>query len=295
MLTLESLNFSAIKQLEELRCSRVIVLAASQLEMDFLPQLYSVLQNIGRVDKLDVVLFGRGGEINAARRIGLLLRKFAHQLNFLVPHYCQSSCTVLSLCGDEIICGDLAIFSPIDPRMNAADSNEDGAPGALASEDIRLFNQMSQDWFGVGGEDVNGELLASLVGSIFPTTLTSLYRSNLELKSISEELLAFQLPQTKVEERAKIIEQLMFGYHSHSYALTAENLTELGLNVVRDETVETLAWQIACQLQSVIGGGAREKPEDPRNDVLIASREKIHIRQRLCHRISPCWKTIEVN
>lgn len=291
---LDALKFSEIGKIEQLRRSKVLVLAASMLEMEFLPNLYDVLHNIGHVERLDIVLYGRGGEINAARRIALLLHEFTNHLCFIVPHHCESACTILTLSGHEIIPGDVALFSPIDPLLNAAETTSDNSPGALASEDIRLFCEMSEEWFGIAGEESRSQLLAALASSIFPTTLTSLYRSTLELKSIAEELLAFQLPQKLSQDRTKIIEQLMFGYHSHSFALTGDNMIQIGLAVSRENEVEAFAWKISTQLRAVIGGGVRQTPKDPRNDVLFATKDYVTVRRRYPEIITPVWETMEL-
>ncbi|MEM6830959.1 MAG: hypothetical protein AAGA66_18275 [Bacteroidota bacterium] len=294
MLQLEELKLDGLKRLEQSRQSKVLILAASSLEMEWLPELYNLLIEIGRTERLDVLLYGRGGEVNAARRIGLLLHEFTENLCFLVPYHCQSSCTILALSGHEIIAGDLSIFSPIDPFLNATDA--EGMPGSLASEDVRLFAEMSKNWFGldVKNEEVRTQLLASVAGSIFPTTLTSLYRSTLELRHIAEELLAFQLPDTTTEYRAEIVNQLLFGYHSHSYALTRKDLTEMGLTISRNEEVETITWEIAQELNSFIGGGLRQTPQDPRNDVLLSTSARTMVRQRHLDVIAPVWKEINV-
>jgi len=281
---------STVGALQAARGRRTLLLAASSLDLELLPELYSSLEQVGR-GELDVVLYGRGGEINAARRIALLLRKYATKLCFIVPHHCQSSYTALALSGDKIVGGDLAMFSPIDPRLNASQSTDEDSPSALASEDIRVFREMGEDWFGV---DKQGcvQLLEYLAASIFPTTLTSLYRSTREVKSIGEELIGFQLPQTSIEDRAAIVDQLLFGYHSHSFSLTINDLHQLGLNVSRDAEAEALAWKIAQQLPQIVGGGARQSPQESRTDVLIGSVDELRVRQWVPGAMGPVWTSL---
>lgn len=295
MLNLEELRLRNIQHLERERRSKVLVLAASVLDSEFLPHLYDVLTGIGKTERLDVVLYGRGGEINTARRIALLLHQFTENLCFLVPYHCQSSCTVLALAGHEVIAGDLATFSPIDPRLNMIDENGADGHGALDSENVRLFNEMCQNWFDldIRQEETRMQLLASVASNIFPTTLTSLYRATKELQHIALELLTFQLPDNP-GRRSEIVNQLLFGYHSHSYAITREDMLRIGLNIKRDEVVEALAWQIAKELNSVMGGGVRQTPEDPRNDVLLASCDAAYVRQRHIDHIAPKWHEIKL-
>ncbi len=296
MTNLKELRLQELKHLERERKSKVLVLAASVLDSEILPHLYEVLRDIGKTARLDVVLYGRGGEINAARRIALLLHEFTEKLCFLVPYHCQSSFTVLTLAGHEVIASDLATFSPIDPRLNAIEASDSDGIQVLDSENIRLFNEMCKNWFqlDIEQEEVRMQLLASVASSIFPTTLTSLYRSTLELQHIAEELLRFQLPKESIQHRSDIVNQLLFGYHSHSYAITRADLLQIGLNVKRNETVEAMAWQIAKELNTVIGGGVRKTPQDPRNDVLLATSNYAYVRQKYMDVISPSWQEIKL-
>lgn len=296
MTALNNLSLQSVKHLERERKSKVLVLAASSLDTELLPHLYEVLREIGKTKQLDVVLYGRGGEINAARRIALLLHEFTEKLCFLIPYHCQSSCTVLSLSGYELIASDMATFSPIDPGLTGIDTDGTGSNQSIDSENIRLFNEMCKNWFNldIQQEEIRLQLLASVGSSIYPTTLTSLYRATLELKSIAEELLAFQLPDKSVQYRAKIVDQLLFGYHSHCYAITRADLLQIGLKVIRNEPIEDLAWQVAKELNNVMGGGVRQNAEDSRNDVMIATSSKAYVRQRHFDTISPIWKEIKL-
>ena len=69
-----------IAQIERRRDSRVLVLAASHLDMELLPALYRHCRALAPARRLDVVLHGRGGVVHAARRIALLLREQAAHL-----------------------------------------------------------------------------------------------------------------------------------------------------------------------------------------------------------------------
>ncbi len=288
------IELSQIRDLEEKRNSRVIVFAASNLEIELLPDLYETLLEMGHVKRLDVVLYCRGGIVNAARRIALLLHEFTDHLSFIVPHYCESSSTILVLSAHEIIAGSMAIFSPIDPHLQSSDPSTDGSPMALSAEDIRLFGEMSKDWFGLEEQEAQAQSLSLLCSSIFPATLTSFYRSTLELQAIGKELLAFQLPEKTAEIRLKIVDQLVSGYHSHSYALTRDDMLQLGLKITREPSVEEQAWRISCELRGIVGGALRQSADDSWNDVLIATRDRVNLRERKRSAASPQWKTVEL-
>ena len=278
-----------IEQIEILRNSKVLVLTASNLDMEILPTLYQHLMQVGKVERLDVVLQSKGGVVNAARRIALLLRDFTEHLSFIVPYYCESSATILSLSADEIIAGQMAIFSPIDPHLQGGEGDTRDSYSALSCMDIKKFGQMSEDWFGLNKEEVQQEALPLLCQSIFPPTLTTFYRTTLEAQQIGEELLNFQLPHVSPEQRASIIKHLMFDYHSHGYAITREEMHNIGLNMRVEEEVERLAWQLSLVSQQNIGGGLRQSADSPWKDALIASRETISIRENRGGGLMPQW------
>lgn len=273
----------AIRELECERDSRVLVLAASNMELELLPELYEACHSIGRVPRLDVVLHGRGGVVNAARRIALLLRRHAEHLAFIVPYHCESSATLLTLCGDETVAGELALFSPIDPLLDGTKG------GSYSGLDIKLFGDMAQHWFGVEGDSARAGALSLLCNSIFPPSLTAFYRTTLELAQIGEELLAFQLPAIDPARRREIVQHLLSAYHSHNYAITPDELARLGLNVVRDEALEPMAWALSKQLQATIGGGLRDSTDEEWNDALLATRATLRLRRRRPGGLAPTW------
>lgn len=284
---------NAIRQLEQQRDSRVLVLAASRLDMELLPALFEQCSRFGRTARLDVVLHSRGGVVNAARRIALLLRGCADHLSFIVPYHCESAGTLLTLAADEIVAGELALFSPIDPQLHGG-GGADGAPSSFSCQDIRQFGAMGEDWFGVDGGEARQQALALLCNSVFPPTLTAFYRTTLELRQIGEELLAFQLPAVDAAARARIVEQLMFGYHSHGYALTGAELARMGLSLRRQPATEALAWTISRVLQDRVGGGLRQSADEAWTDALFASRDGAQLRLNPGGGMLPRWRNVEL-
>lgn len=288
MLQLE--NFPEARQLREIeaiRQSKVLLLSASHLDFELLPALFDWLSAMGKVKRLDVLLQCRGGVVNATRRIALLLRHFCEHLTFIVPYYCESSGTILSLAADEVLAGELAIFSPIDPHLHGGAEGADAT--AVSSQDVRQFGSMSEAWFGVEPEQARAQSLSLLCQNLFPPTLAAFYRAELELRQIAEELLAFQLPERTLEQRQQVIETLMTGFHSHSYAITPEQMQALGLRIERQPVVEQLAWTISKALQRIVGGGLRRTTEAPWCDALLADSERFMLRFKSTDGFLPEW------
>jgi hypothetical protein len=262
-----------IERIEKLRERAVLVLAASSLEMDMLPPLYDALLELGDTERLDVVFYCRGGLVNAARRIGLLLHEVSTHVCFIVPLHCESSGTIAALAAHEIIAGPMAGFSPVDPHLQSEQRQDsDGAPDAIAAENIRLFATMCQDWFGMPEREAQAQSLSALCAAIFPTTLTSFYRATLETQGVCRELLARSMGDRSEEARAKIVDQLLFGYHSHTFSLTQRDLKALGLPVRRDGEIEKAAWKLAHEIRRSRGAEAPCCEEGERVSAILATR-----------------------
>lgn len=283
---------TAIRRLESDVQGPVLVFGATSLDIDLLAQLYETLHGIGRCARLNVVVFSRGGSVNAARRIALLLHEFTDRLCFIVPHFCESAGTVMTLAAHEIIAGPLAIFSPTDPHLAAAEGGRDGSPSALSSQDIRLFRQLSQDWFGMQDHQVQERALSLLCDSIFPTTLTSLYRCTREVQAISNELLALHMPESAAAQRARIADALLFDFHSHTYALTRDDLARLGLPLSRNAEAEATAWDIAREIHARIGAASRQTMEGDWYDAIVMTRDGGMRRRRSVDAPAAVWEPL---
>jgi hypothetical protein len=283
-----------IEALEAKRGSTVLVFAASHLELDLLPELYDTLRGLGRPSRLDVVFYCRGGVVNAARRIALMLHEFTGHLAFIVPHRCESSGTLTALAARELIAGPVAVFSPIDPQLQSSPSAQGEGPHAISSEDVRLFSQMAKDWFGLKAGEAKRQALSVLCQNIFPTTLTSFYRSILESRDICTELLSLHMAQKTDAQRRRIAQQLLFGHHSHTYALTRDDMAALGLPIRRDEPVEDIAWEIARGVRGTLGGGVRRSLEDGWFDAVFATRGGARRRRHGQDGLEPVWEACEL-
>src|ERR1700678_2006936 len=159
---------SYIETIEKMGKSTVLVLATPGLEMDLLPALYDALEECGSSARLDVVIYCRGGVVNAARRIALLFHSFSPHIRFIVPHYCESSATAAVLAAHEIIAGPIASFSPIDPMLQGEPSKCGDPAGAVSAQDVRLFVRMNQDWFGATESEALHQAASVMCANFFP-------------------------------------------------------------------------------------------------------------------------------
>lgn len=267
---------------------QILVIAASHLDMDLLPQLYNHLNILGFTNTLNVLLYTRGGDVNATRRIALLLNDYCHNLNIIAPHYCQSSGTLLALSANAVYFSPLSIFSAIDPHLHGGQGDQNAA---LSSADIKLFSDMSKDWFNTEVAD-KSNMLSMLCEHIFPPTLTTFYRTVLEVKEIAQELLKLAGQHCKTTQ-SKIIDTLMFSYHSHDYAITGTQLAKLDLPFKTDLRINAATWPLVEFFSLHVGGGNRNELNESWCDSIIVCEKSCSSRWKDMSGLNPKWSTYE--
>jgi hypothetical protein len=241
-----------IADLEEVRHNRVLLYVSQDrgrfphlLQEDDVLPLAEALWRIGPVDRIDLVLATGGGSVSVAQTICHLLRAYASQVNVLIPYKARSAGTLLCLGAQEIVMGPAAQMSPIDPLLQHAGPPPARGMPLIAAEDIRLFRQMAQTWFGLQESGSAEHLLRLLCERIFPTTLTAFFRAEQEVRAIADELLSFQLPHAAPQERQAIVERLLHGAYTHEASILRTQARQIGLQVVfASRQEEDLLWQL---------------------------------------------------
>jgi hypothetical protein len=280
-----------LREIETRGDGPALAFVASRLDIDLLPPLYETLRGIGRVPRLQVVVQCRGGETNAARRIALLLHEFADEVVFVVPHFCESAGTVMALGAHRIVAGPLAIFSPIDPHLSAEAGGR--GPTSMSVQDLRQFWRMARDWFDLDEAAAKAFALQALGQSIFPTTLTSFHRCALEVQAMGEELLALHPGDHPADARATIVDTLLHGFHSHTHALTRDDLRRIGLPVMSDPALEDAAWAVVRGLRGHVGPETRGDEDAPWIDAALVTTTLAVRRQRDMHMPVPRWSAFD--
>ena len=113
-----------ISQIEQKRHSRLLSYltsdrqnAAAIIAKDALPIFFNQLRALGKIERLDVLVFTTGGDILAAFGLGRLVREFSSWIGVLVPDRCLSAGTLFALGANEIFMTRLGTLSPIDPSI----------------------------------------------------------------------------------------------------------------------------------------------------------------------------------
>jgi len=208
---------------------------STQFQDDLKEPLFRVLKETCKSDdKLDVLLYTRGGATNAVWPIVGLLREFDADFEVLVPFRAHSSGTMLALAAKKIVMSPLAELSPIDPttanQFNPRDPGNQQARLGIAVEDVTSYQEFWKQVFDVNqGESQNEEEkrarfvllqphLMRLSTEVHPLALGNVQRVYMQIRVLAKMLLGHH-HKSDDEALKHIIDSFTKGYYSHHHMI----------------------------------------------------------------------------
>lgn len=242
-------RLTLIREVEAARGSRLLVAIwgdrenlATVMAPDAPAVFFQHLENIGKVNKLDVLLYTLGGHTLAAWCLANLVREYCDQLGVLIPHRALSSGTLFTLAADEIIMSRLGQLSPIDPSITSPLGpmvqvpNQPGQSQVLpvSVEDAIGFINLATKAVGLKEERSILAVFDRLSSQVHPLALGAVYRSREQIGALADRLLSFHMKDEKQkEERDRIVTRLTRELGSHDYLIgRTEAKAFLKLNVI---------------------------------------------------------------
>ncbi|MGB9816431.1 MAG: SDH family Clp fold serine proteinase [Desulfurococcaceae archaeon] len=180
--------------------------------------IYTVLRELGIVDKLAVVPFSGGGDIDEAYILATYLQDLAREkLVFYIPRYAKSATTLLALAGDEVVLLPVAELGPVDPVIY--DSHIDRyIPLQSILEILDLLSQ----------KGLTSELAKAILERI-PVVELGDYKMAVEHNAeLCGRVLARRMYRENPEKAGEIANKLV-SYKQHSAAITLKDLLDLGV------------------------------------------------------------------
>ena len=238
-----------IREIEAARGSRLLVAVWGDRENlqtimapDAHPIFFDHLEKIGKVTKLDVLLYTVGGHTLAAWGVANLVREYCDQLAVLIPHRALSAGTLFALAADEIIMSRLGQLSPIDPSITSPLGPRVQVPNQpqqfmvlpVSVEDAIGFIDLATKAAGLKEEKSILSVFERLSSQVHPLALGAVYRSREQIIALADRLLSFHMKDDeKKEERERIVTRLTRELGSHDYLIGRfEAKTFLKLNVI---------------------------------------------------------------
>lgn len=146
------------------------------------------LDCIGKVNKISLIIYTRGGNTIAAWNIINLFREFCDELEIIVPNKCRSAGTLMTLGADSIVMSKQATLGPIDPSITRAMSPtipESNPPEKLSIsvESVKGYFSLLKEEFGAKGDEAISAAYVKLTEYIHPLVLGDVYRVQKQIQA----------------------------------------------------------------------------------------------------------------
>jgi hypothetical protein len=236
---------------------------------DALPQIYDKLQTLKHRDRLDVLLYARGGVTEVCWRLLNLLREYCDHLGVIVGTRVQGPGTLLALGADEIVMGPLSEIGgveavrkhPLLPRDDFGQPlptslgeikslveflTEQGLEGSSQPPDIqnpkpKIQNRLSPD------------LWSTLLQQIHTLAIANLQQADVLSREITRKALRLHLHPEDTGRLEKLVDLFNGGFHSPLYTAGRGEIRETGLPVTyADDEAWSSIWGLVQLYQATL-------------------------------------------
>lgn len=242
-----------IKAIERTNNSKVICyitndnpLFTGTIADDIFPIFFEILEKIGKVPRIDLFLYSKGGDILVPWKLVNLIREYCNEFNVLIPYHANSAATLISLGADKIFMTKLADIGPIDPTITCPfnPKDENGQIYGLSVEDVISYYELSKNIMNLNSEHSVLKTFEMLSNHVNPIALGTVYRSYNQIRILAKKLLELHLDSEKDTLLInRIIENLTAKLYNHGHLIVRSEATEIfseNIIIYPDEQLESL-------------------------------------------------------
>ncbi len=208
----------------------------AQIGDDSIRPMYEQLRALGRVEKLDVFLYSRGGAIDVPWRLVTAFRQWTKEWNILIPFRANSAATLTALGADHIVLGVHGELGPIDPIMSIRRMvpGPGGGQGTFVQdqvsvEDVMAYMRFAQERGGLSDQAALTASLTKLTDKLDAVALGNVYRTHSHIRDIARRVLLSRNEPADEQKLKQIVESLAEKVYAHGHAIGIKAATELGL------------------------------------------------------------------
>jgi Serine dehydrogenase proteinase len=276
--------------------------------VDFLPanpmlagdvalQLEPIIAELGKVEKLDLVLRSSGGVAEIPWRILSVLRCFCNELEVIVPRAAMSGATHLAIGGDNLVMSPFSALGSVDPTRNHALLPRDtqGNPSPASVQDLKHCLDFVKE--NVKKEEPLGPIVAQIFSQVHPLAIGAIEQSYKLGRLITEKVLATRKKKLSDDRVKAIVKQLAGEYYSHGYPISrAEVESDLELPMTKAEPGDSLFNAMEALNTFYMGTFEKQGPIAP-GPVPVAFRitgflETAKSRRVLCQVLAPTGQVL---
>ena len=245
-----------IKDIQKESEFRLICYVSSgcRIEHNDVLQFRDLLHRIGDGENIELLVHTRGGDIDAAERLVLMIREKVGDAAFriVVPHLAKSAGTLMVLGADTVVMSDTSELGPIDPQVFIPDST--GTLRWVAAQNYLDAFKTHADAL----NDDPGNLPAEIMfRKLDPVVHQRCIAAKKRSRSLAEDLLKRGMFRdggnwTATADRLIDTEE----WQAHSQGISLHDATEIGLRVERIKPQDDLwqkYWRLYCLQRLAIG------------------------------------------
>lgn len=213
---------------------------ATQMGQDVYDLFVDHLEAIGKVKKISLFLYSRGGDINIAWSLCNLIRSYCEEFIVIIPNRAHSAATLLSLGADKIYMTKQATLSPVDPSVSMPlnpvnPHSEEKTPIPINVESIKGVIQLAKEELGIIGSEDSTEVFKILSDKIHPIVLGDVFRARSHIRMLARKLLEKHFGEN-TEAIEKITNFLCSDSWNHNYTINRKEAKDsLGLNIFKPD------------------------------------------------------------
>jgi hypothetical protein len=230
---------------------------------DALPQIYDKLHAIGKHERIDLLLYTRGGITEVCWRLLNLLREYCDHLGIIVGTRVQGAGTLMALGADEIVMGPLSEVGGIEAMRKhpLLPRDEFGQPIPVSLSEIKSLMRFLSEYAPLASGEVQTpdtqrpapDLLPALLQQIHPLAIANLQQADTLSREVTRKALSLHLHPENAARVEQLVELFNGGFHSPMYTAGRGELREAGLPVTdADEELWSSIWGLAQLYQATI-------------------------------------------
>lgn len=253
-----------IQQIEKARGTKVIAYVTSdrapvpaQIGDDAVRPIYEHLRQLGRVPKLDVFIYSRGGAIDVPWRLVTALRQSSDEWNILIPFRANSAATLIALGADHIVLGRRGELGPIDPIMSIQRTIPQPGGGMavlqenVSVEDVMAYTRFVRERAGLSDQAALATALSKLTEKMDAVSVGNLYRTHSHIRNVARLMLQSRKDPSNEQVIGTIVETLAEKVYAHGHAVGLRDAEQIGLPVeAADETLDDLLWSLLNEYET---------------------------------------------
>ena len=246
-------ELEAIRRIQELRSSKLLIFIAAetvQMKDDVALIVFELLKEMGKTDRIDMIVHSRGGQTEVPAKLVSLIRNYCDHFGVIIPFRAHSAATHLALGANEIVMGPMSELGPVDPSRThpLLPKDKDGNPIPISVQDLKHVVELLKREG--PGENYSPEALATIFSTMFeyihPLAMGAIEQSYALAKLISKKLLATHMDAEKDHDTIeRIANELSDNFKSHSYQIGWKEAKALGLPISFDDgELYARAWKL---------------------------------------------------